>query len=217
MRHICIIDCAIAHSSEVCAHRLSKELNQNITLHHPPHEGCNSLQNDLTADLYIIFGSASDVHERLPWQQELAQFAKGRLENQQAVFGICFGHQLMADTFGGKVIKAERTLKGSRKIRMAVNHWGFQKNAEYTLFVAHSYQVDPKNIGELKILATSEECPIDGLYHDQYPYLGFQGHPEGSQHFYEQDISPEVELKEEEVQLCLKDGLRLIQTIFQER
>src|SRR5687768_10361271 len=51
-------------------------------------------------DAYLITGSPAGVYEPLPWIEHLLMFlrlAKGRAK----LIGICFGHQAMAQAFGG--------------------------------------------------------------------------------------------------------------------
>ena len=58
-------------------------------------------------DAYLVTGSSAGVYEPLPWIDPLKAFlvsAKGRA----ALVGVCFGHQIMADAFGGKVIKSPK-------------------------------------------------------------------------------------------------------------
>lgn len=55
----------------------------------------------------IVTGSAAGVYEDLPWIEPLAQWlrdARGRTR----LAGICFGHQIMAQAFGGRVEKSGR-------------------------------------------------------------------------------------------------------------
>src|SRR5215216_1033123 len=58
-------------------------------------------------DAYLITGSAAGVYEQLPWIDPLMGFlraAKGRAK----LVGICFGHQVMAEAFGGQVEKVAK-------------------------------------------------------------------------------------------------------------
>ena len=54
---------------------------------------------------YVLTGSPAGVYEDLPWIAGLIGFlreARGRAK----LVGLCFGHQAMAEAFGGRVVKS---------------------------------------------------------------------------------------------------------------
>ncbi|HEX6374485.1 MAG TPA: type 1 glutamine amidotransferase [Allosphingosinicella sp.] len=56
---------------------------------------------------FLITGSPAGVYEKLPWIPPLLEFlreAKGKAK----LVGICFGHQAMAQAWGGRVEKSAR-------------------------------------------------------------------------------------------------------------
>lgn len=56
---------------------------------------------------YIVTGSSAGVYDPLPWIAPLEDFlrsARGRVP----LAGVCFGHQVMAQAFGGRAQKSER-------------------------------------------------------------------------------------------------------------
>lgn len=58
-------------------------------------------------DAWLISGSAAGVYDDLPWIAPLKHFlvsARGKAK----LVGICFGHQVMAEAFGGRVVKSEK-------------------------------------------------------------------------------------------------------------
>ena len=59
-------------------------------------------------DGWLISGSAYSVYDPDPWIGALKKRVREAIDRGQPVFGICFGHQLVADVMGGKVQKAEQ-------------------------------------------------------------------------------------------------------------
>lgn len=218
MDHIAIFDCAIKRPSIVCFNRLVTHLQTPFTYHRPPVEGLSSLHQSARAKGYIIFGSASNVEDRLDWHKELADFCRECLEKNIPVLGLCFGHQLMADSFGMDVTKNpnNESYYGSRKVTFQAPYGSVLKGEQARVFKAHSYQVSGP-LKELEVLASSEECPYDGLFHPTLPYWGFQGHPEASQDFYQHEIQEnKVIHAKEELNASLEDGLNLIRVFAKE-
>lgn len=59
-------------------------------------------------EAYAITGSAAGVYDPLPWIAPLVAFVRA-VPPDRPLVGICFGHQIMAEAFGGR---AERSAKG---------------------------------------------------------------------------------------------------------
>jgi GMP synthase (glutamine-hydrolysing) len=51
----------------------------------------------------VITGSAAMVTDRLPWSERLAEWLRAAVPHGVPVFGVCYGHQLLAHAFGGTV------------------------------------------------------------------------------------------------------------------
>ena len=66
-------------------------------------------------DAYLITGSPAGVYDDLPWIAKLKTFLRAAAGRAKLV-GICFGHQIMAEAFGGRVEKSAQGLgrRGSR-------------------------------------------------------------------------------------------------------
>jgi GMP synthase (glutamine-hydrolysing) len=189
-RQIAIIDCAIKQSSIHCFNRLLQFLNGPLSYHRPPVEGISSLLESQKNDQgYIIFGSASNIEDNLEWHRELAKFCDQKLQEGKPVFGICFGHQLMAHYYGAKVERnrKDQVFNGARKIKWVQDFGPYHEGDTQTIFTAHSFEVKslPKNMLHI---CTSEECFYEGLAHKNLPYMGVQGHPEASSYFLQSEI-----------------------------
>ncbi|MDZ4791523.1 MAG: type 1 glutamine amidotransferase [Hyphomicrobiales bacterium] len=57
-------------------------------------------------DAYVITGSEAGVYDRLIWMAPLKEFILFAAAARVPQFGICFGHQIMTEAFGGRVIKS---------------------------------------------------------------------------------------------------------------
>ncbi|NJP39337.1 aminodeoxychorismate/anthranilate synthase component II [Alkalicoccus luteus] len=99
---------------------------------------------------------------------------------QIPIFGVCLGHQAMAQVFGGDVVRAERLMHGKTS---EVYHDGksvFQGLPDP--FVAtryHSLIVKRETLPDcFDITAETAEKEIMGIRHKELPVEGVQFHPE---------------------------------------
>ena len=58
-------------------------------------------------DGYIVSGSPAGVYDPLPWIGQLFGFLR-EARGKAKLVGICFGHQAVAQAFGGSVTKSDR-------------------------------------------------------------------------------------------------------------
>lgn len=211
---IAIIDCAISKPSYNCMNQMIQNFNIPTTYHWVSQFGCSSLDKIEEASGYIIFGSDSNVYQRLEWQVDLAKRMKEKLEKNIPVMGICFGHQLIADIFGSRVdmVKPDNQLfEGTRKTKVLADKFGFKKDEEFSLFITHHYEVKELPKGFIH-LATSNDCFLDGIAHETLPFFSFQGHPEASQDFVDGHI--EMTLSEQELKAGYEGGRKVIKNFI---
>jgi len=105
----------------------------------------------------------------------IAHFA-GRIP----IFGVCLGHQAIAQVFGGKVIRAERLMHGKtspvQHDSKGVNR-GLPNPFQATRY--HSLIVERETLPEcLEITSSTAEGEIMGIRHKDHPVEGVQYHPE---------------------------------------
>src|SRR5271166_4549070 len=60
------------------------------------------------ADAFVITGSSSSVTERAPWMLRAEALVRAIVAADTPLFGICFGHQLIAQALGGEVVRNTR-------------------------------------------------------------------------------------------------------------
>ncbi len=60
------------------------------------------------ASAFVITGSPSSVTERAPWMLRAEEYVRSIVAANVPLLGICFGHQLIGEAFGGQVAKNPR-------------------------------------------------------------------------------------------------------------
>jgi para-aminobenzoate synthetase component II len=96
------------------------------------------------------------------------------------IFGVCLGHQSIAQVFGGDVVRAERLMHGKTS---EINHNGetvFKdiKNP-FTATRYHSLIVKKETLPDcLEVTAWTDENEIMAIRHKTLPIEGVQFHPE---------------------------------------
>ena len=93
-------------------------------------------------DAWLITGSKFGVYDPEPWIDPLKVFLRTARDAHVPMIGICFGHQIMAEAFGGRAEKSE-------------NGWGCG---------VHRYQVE-KNTGWFD--HSSDQLSMYAMHQDQ--------------------------------------------------
>ena len=125
-------------------------------------------------DGYILTGSEKGVYDDTAWMKPLTAFLHALRERRIPVFGVCFGHQIMAEAFGGKAEKADKGfVVGARSY--------LTDTGEFAAHAMHQDQVTVPPPGA-RITASAPYCPVAALAYD-FPALSVQFHPEYRQDF----------------------------------
>ncbi|WP_281659540.1 aminodeoxychorismate/anthranilate synthase component II [Halobacillus sp. Cin3] len=96
------------------------------------------------------------------------------------IFGVCLGHQSIAQVFGGNVIRAERLMHG-KSSRVFHDGRGIYEglNNPMEAMRYHSLIVELDSLPDcFEISSTTVEGEIMGIRHLEYPVEGVQFHPE---------------------------------------
>ena len=128
-------------------------------------------------DAYLITGSPAGVYEPLPWIKDLITFLQAA-KGQAKLVGICFGHQVMAQAFGGHVEKSQRGWGVGLHTYPIVQREPWMDAASCVAVPAsHQDQVVQQPRGA-DVIASSLFTPYAGLAWRDQPAISFQCHPE---------------------------------------
>jgi GMP synthase-like glutamine amidotransferase len=128
-------------------------------------------------DAYVITGSASGVYDADPWIDAAKAFVRDA-SGRSAMVGICFGHQLLAEAFGGKVIKSPRGWG------IGLHRYDVQKRAAWmddarSIAVPASHQDQIVQLpADARVLGGSEFTPYGIVEYPQRRAMSLQSHPE---------------------------------------
>ena len=126
---------------------------------------------------YLITGSAAGVHDGLPWIEPLIAFLR-EARGVAKLIGICFGHQAMAQAFGGEVARAPRGWGVGLHRYDIVQRAAWMDSADpVAVPVSHQDQVLVRPPAAT-ILGASAFTPFAMLAYDDQPAISFQCHPE---------------------------------------
>lgn len=128
-------------------------------------------------DAYVITGSASGVYDGDPWIDAAKAFVR-EASGRSAMVGICFGHQLMAEAFGGKVIKSPRGW-GIGLQRYEVQNRAAWMDDARSIAVPASHQDQIVELpADARVLGGNELTPYGIVEYPQRRAMSLQSHPE---------------------------------------
>jgi GMP synthase-like glutamine amidotransferase len=129
------------------------------------------------ADAFLVTGSPAGVYDDLPWIEPLEGFLRAA-SGRAALVGVCFGHQVMAEAFGGRVEKSPKGW-GLGLQTYAVTERRPWMDGEDAIAVPGSHQdqvVEPP--AGARVVAASDFTPFGALAYDGRRAISLQLHPE---------------------------------------
>jgi GMP synthase-like glutamine amidotransferase len=127
-------------------------------------------------DAYLVTGAAAGVYDGEPWIAALLDFlrvARGRTK----LVGVCFGHQAMAQAFGGEVIKSPKGWGvGLQTYEVAERQPWMDAGASFSLAASHQDQV-VRVPADAVVVAGNDFCPLAMLAYGA-DAMSLQPHPE---------------------------------------
>lgn len=132
----------------------------------------------LDCDGWLISGSRYGVYDQLEWMFPLQDFIRQLAHARVPLVGVCFGHQIIAEALGGKVVKSDKGWGvGVQRYRIDQRQsWMRDQPQSIGLYAYHQDQIVtcPESA---TVFSGSEFCPFAGLsYGDSI--ISVQAHPE---------------------------------------
>ena len=121
----------------------------------------------------IFSGGPSSVYE-----ENAPKFNTDILNFKKPILGICYGHQVIAQTLGGKVQPGDVKEYGTAKINIKENSGLFEGlEKQETVWMSHGDAVT-ELAPQFKIIASTPDCPIAAVEWPERQIFGLQYHPE---------------------------------------
>jgi GMP synthase-like glutamine amidotransferase len=129
-------------------------------------------------DAQLVTGSPAGVYDDLPWIAPLLDYLRAAKRTKTRLVGVCFGHQAMAQAFGGQVIKSPKGYGLGRHAYRVENRapWMAAGGESVSVAVSHQDQVVALPPGAT-VLAGSDFTPFGALDYGEGA-ISFQQHPE---------------------------------------
>ncbi|AMR00732.1 MULTISPECIES: aminodeoxychorismate/anthranilate synthase component II [Bacillus] len=150
------------------------ELGQELVVKRNDEVTISDIENMKPDFLMISPGPCSPNEAGI--SMEVIKYFAGKIP----IFGVCLGHQSIAQVFGGEVVRAERLMHGKTSL---MHHDGKTIFSDipnpFTATRYHSLIVKKETLPDcLEITSWTEEGEIMALRHKTLPIEGVQFHPE---------------------------------------
>lgn len=128
----------------------------------------------------IISGSMSSVNDDESWIINLQSFVTQLLNAKTIIplFGVCFGHQIIAKAAGATVSRDSQLHEGIKSLNIT-HHTLLTKGINKSI-KCYSYHQDVVDFcpNKFSVIFSGDNIGIQGICHDSAPVYSHQGHPE---------------------------------------
>lgn len=152
-------------------------------------------------DAGIVTGSQCSVYEDQKWIHELTDWAREAHAADVPILGICWGHQLLAQALGGRIVAMDEYELGYKTIRQVSESKLFAGiSNEFVAFETHSDRVYELPDGAIRL--AENDRGVQAFRMDQT--YGVQFHPEYDRETAEH-VTRRKDLPQERIQAVLEE------------
>ena len=133
---------------------------------------------DKKPDGMIFSGGPYSVYEDKDKLENCNEILKFGFESGIPLLGICLGHQIITQFFGGIVSRGEKAEYAQMEITVEKENDLF-RNLDKKLIVWESHKDEVTELpDDFECLASSDICRFEAIKHKEKPIYGVQFHPE---------------------------------------
>jgi anthranilate synthase/aminodeoxychorismate synthase-like glutamine amidotransferase len=137
-----------------------------------PLENLKTIADDLDPDLIVISPGPGN-----PDTAGVSLQAVDYFKDKRPIFGVCLGHQVIVQYFGGKVTHAPEPMHG-KPSRVSHNEKGLFAGVENPLQAGRYHSLAAQRLPGCLEKTAEFEGIVMAVQHTQYPIFGVQFHPE---------------------------------------
>ena len=128
-------------------------------------------------EAFIITGSSAAAYDHASWMGALEAFLR-EASGRTPVIGICFGHQIMAQAYGGLVEKSAKGWSAGLHTYRVTRREPWTDDAQtISIPASHQDQVVASS-ADAEVFLASDFTPYAGLAYPGRRAISLQGHPE---------------------------------------
>jgi len=128
----------------------------------------DKLPDDIDFSGIVISGSSKMLTDRISWLEDTADWLRKQAEKNTSILGICFGHQLLAYTFGGKVADNPNCIEvGTKRIN-------FNEKTKSDLLLKEYYPLISAQVSHVQSVVKLPENTVVLASSIQEPYQAFR-------------------------------------------
>jgi len=131
-------------------------------------------------DRIILSGSLTGAEEDAPWVDALMSFIRETVDRGVPLFGVCYGHQMIARALGGKQVVGKNRVPefGWTEVEIIEQSPLFEGLENRFHSFSYHYDCVKELPAGFRLLARSEDCEIQAYTIQDKPVFGIQFHPE---------------------------------------